>query len=137
MLETNLESRHFGAVRKGTGRFGLQTRWGWVSLVVLVALFPVCLAAQSTSQTSIAPSQGSSYGTGAQTPLRFEGQAADDNQISLNVGAAGFFDDNVLARNDLRLSDEGVAFTSHLGIQKQTSNLVFGFDYLPFFMLYR
>lgn len=126
-----------GGVRKDTGRCELQTLWAWVSLAVLVALFPVCLAAQTTSQTSLAPSQGSAYGTGAQAPLRFEGQAADDNQISLSVGAAGFFDDNVLSNNSQRISDEGIAFSSHLGVQKQSSNLVFGFDYTPYFSLYR
>src|ERR1039458_1977039 len=133
MLETNLESRHFGAVRKATGRCGLQTLWALVSLAALVALFPVCLAAQTASLTSLSPTQGSAYGTGAQAPLRFEGEAATDNQVSLNMGVSAFYDDNVLARNALRIGDEAASFSAHLGVQKQTSNLVFSFDYLPFF----
>jgi hypothetical protein len=53
------------------------------------------------------------------------------------MGASTFYDDNVLARNSERLSDEAVSFDSHLTLSRQTENLTISFDYLPYFLLYR
>jgi len=53
------------------------------------------------------------------------------------MGASTFYDDNVLARNTQRLSDEALSFDSHLGIVRQTEHVTINFDYLPFFLLYR
>ena len=137
MIETNLESIRYRQNRNHLGRCGQEITRVGVFLVALLVLFPVCLAAQTTSQTSLAPSQGSPYGTGGQIPLLFEGESARDNQISLTLGASAFYDDNVLGRNNPRLGDEGMSFTADLAAQKQTSNLIFTFDYTPYFMLYR
>jgi len=59
------------------------------------------------------------------------------NQLSLSMGTSTLYDDNVLARNTERLSDEALSLDSHLGIVRQTEHMTLNFDYLPFFLLYR
>jgi hypothetical protein len=53
------------------------------------------------------------------------------------VGASTFYDDNVLARNSLRLRDEAASFESRLALSRQTENLTISFSYSPYFLLYR
>jgi hypothetical protein len=105
--------------------------------LTLVALFPVSLAAQVTSQTAQDTSQAVVYGGAIQTPLLFEGEAVRTNQVSLSLGASGLYDDNVLGDNSRRLGDEAVSFNSHLGVAKQSENLMLKFDYTPYVVLYR
>jgi hypothetical protein len=105
-----------------------------ISLVVFLMLLPVGLEAQTAAP---APAQPLAYGSGVQTPLRYAGEAASVNQLSLSMGASTFYDDNVFQRNSQRLSDEGVSFDSHLTLSRQTENLTISFDYLPYFLLYR
>ncbi len=105
-----------------------------VSLVVFVMLLPVGLEAQTAAT---APAQPSAYGSGAQTPLQYAGEAGPGNQLSLSMGASTFYDDNVLQRNSQRLGDEAVSFDSHLTLSRQTENLTLSFDYLPYYLLYR
>lgn len=52
------------------------------------------------------------------------------------MGASFLYDDNVLSNNADRLNDEAIAFTSHLGVARQTENLTFSFDYSPYFPVY-
>jgi len=108
-----------------------------ISLVVFVLLLPVGIEAQTASPAAPAPAQTSAYGSGVQTPLRYAGEGAPVNQLSLSMGASTFYDDNVLQRNSQRLSDEAVSFDSHLTLSRQTENLTVSFDYLPYFLLYR
>lgn len=108
-----------------------------ISLVVFVMLLPVGVEAQTASPAAPAPAQPSVYGSGVQTPLRYAGEAAQANQLSLSMGASTFYDDNVLARNSQRLSDEAASFESHLTLSRQTENVTISFDYLPYFLLYR
>jgi len=105
-----------------------------ISLVVFVMLLPVGLEAQTAAPV---PAQPLAYGIGVQTPLRYAGEAAPGNQLSLSMGASTFYDDNVFQTNSQRLSDEGVSFDSHLALSRQTENLTISFDYLPYFLLYR
>ena len=137
MLETNLESEHGSEDRKHTGRFWRETLWAFISSVTFVALFPVAVGAQTASPGALAPAQGAGFGTGVQTPLRFAGETAPENQVSLSMGASTFYDDNVLQRNSQRLSDEAASFESHLTLSRQTENVTISFDYLPYFLLYR
>ncbi len=137
MLETNLESEHVDEDRKHAGRFWRETLWAFISSVTFVALFPVAVGAQTASPGALAPAQGAGFGTGVQTPLRFAGETAPENQVSLSMGASTFYDDNVLARNSDRLSDEAVSFNSNLNILRQTERVTIDFDYVPFFLLYR
>jgi hypothetical protein len=53
------------------------------------------------------------------------------------MGVSALYDDNVFARNSLRLRDEALSFDSHLSIARQTEHLTATFDYIPFFPLYR
>jgi len=108
-----------------------------ISLVVFVMLLPVGLEAQTASPASPAPAQPSVYGSGVQTPLRYAGEAAPANQLSLSMGASTFYDDNVLARNSLRLDDEAVSFDPQLVLSRQTDRVNLDFEYSPFFVLYR
>jgi hypothetical protein len=108
-----------------------------ISLVVFVMLLPVGLEAQTASPAALPPAQPSVYGSGVQTPLRYQGEAAPVNQLGLSISASTFYDDNVLGRNTERLSDEAVSFGSHLSLSRQTENLTISFDYLPYFLLYR
>jgi hypothetical protein len=108
-----------------------------ISFVVFVMLLPVGLEAQTASPAAPAPAQPSVYGSGVQTPLRYEGEAAPVNQLALSMGASTFYNDNILQRNSQRLSDEAVSFESHLTLSRQTENLTISFDYLPYFLLYR
>jgi hypothetical protein len=105
-----------------------------ISLVVYVMLLPVGLEAQTAAP---APTQPSVYGSGAQTPLRYAGEAAPGNQLALSMGASPFYDDNVFQRNSQRVGDEAVSLDSHLTLTRQTENLTISFDYLPYFLLYR
>ena len=105
-----------------------------ISLVVFVMLLPVGLEAQTAAPV---PAQPLAYGIGVQTPLRYAGEAAPGNQLSLSMCASTFYDDNVFQTNSQRLSDEGVSFDSHLALSRQTENLTISFDYLPYFLLYR
>lgn len=100
-------------------------------------MFPVGLAAQTAPPVSGAPPQASVYGTGVRTPLQFAGETAPENQVSLSMGASPFYDDNVLASNSDRLSDEAVSLNSDLNISRQTERTTINFDYVPFFVLYR
>jgi len=136
MLAKNPKSRFRGVKGKAAAR-SCESLKILVCLASFVALFPVYIMAQSATTSTLAPTQGASYGTGPQTPLRFEGEAGHENEAVLSVGAAAFYDDNVQATNAIRLADEAVSLSSHLGIEKQTSNLSFTFDYLPFFLIYR
>jgi len=109
-----------------------------ISLVVFVMLLlPVCLEAQTASPAALVPAQSLVYGSGGQTPLRYEGEAAPVNQLALSMGVSTFYDDNVLETNSLRRGDEAVSFGSHLTLSRQTENLTISFDYLPYFVLYR
>ena len=106
-----------------------------ISLVVFVMLLlPVCLEAQTASPAALVPAQSLVYGSGGQTPLRYEGEAAPVNQLALSMGVSTFYDDNVLETNSLRRGDEAVSFGSHLTLSRQTENLTISFDYLPYFL---
>ena len=100
-------------------------------------LLPVGLPAQTASPAAPAPAPPSVYGSWGRTPLQYAGEAASINQLSLSMGASTLYDDNVLARNSQRLSDEVVSFDSHLTLSRQTENLTLSFDYLPYFLFYR
>jgi len=137
MLERNRESEHEGEDRKHTGRSWSESLWAFTFSVILVALFPVGLAAQTASSGALAPVQAGVLGTGLQTPLRFAGESAPANQFSLSMGASTLYDDNIWANNADRLGDEALSFTSDLDVSRQTEHLTINFDYVPFFMLYR
>jgi hypothetical protein len=134
MLKKNLDSSKDG---KRARRFCREPLRTLISSLTFVALFPVGLVAQATSPTALALAQVAVYGAGFQTPLRFEGEAVPVNQMSLSMGVSALYDDNVYARNSLRLSDEALSFDSHLGITRQTEHLTASFDYMPFYPLYR
>ena len=108
-----------------------------IPLVVFAILLPVGVEAQTASPAAPTPAQPAVYGSGVQTPLRYAGETAQANQLSLSIGASTFYDDNVFARNSQRLSDEAVSFDPHLTLSRQTENLTISFDYLPYFLLYR
>jgi hypothetical protein len=137
MLENKLKSEHLRKDQKREVRFWTETRWVFISSLTFVALFPAGLAAQTTSLGGLAPAQAAGFGTGVQTPLRFTGESVPENQVSLTVGASTLYDDNVLARNTERLSDEALSLESHFDIMRQTEHMTINFDYLPFFLLYR
>ncbi len=137
MLEKNLESGRVGGDQKVTGRCGRETLWALMFAVTLIALFPVGLAGQTPALGALGPPQAPAFGNNAQTPLQFAGESAPGNQVTLSFGASTLYDDNVLARNSQRLSDEAVSFTSNLGISSHTERLAINFDYIPFFLLYR
>jgi len=137
MLETNLESGLIGGDRKVTGRCRRETLRGFKFFVTLVVLFPVGLAAQTSSSATPGPDQGFGYGTGVQTSLQFAGESVPENLVALSFGASAFYDDNVLATNAGRVGDEALSLSPHLGISRQTKNVALSFDYSPFFLLYR
>jgi len=115
----------------------LQT---FISLVFIIVLLPVGVKGQTTTPVTPAgppPAQPAVYGSGVQTPLRYAGEAAPANQLSLSMGASAFYDDNVFQRNSQRLGDEAASFDSHLILSRQTENLTVSFDYSPYFVLYR
>jgi hypothetical protein len=134
MLKKNLDSSEDG---KRARRFWTEPLRTLILFVTFVALFPVGLAAQAASPTAAAPAQAVVYGSGFQTPLRFEGESVPLNQVSFSVGVSALYDDNVFATNSLRLSDEALSFDSHLGITRHTERLTASFDYMSFFPLYR
>jgi len=105
--------------------------------LTFAALFPLALMAQTTLPVTSATPEAAIYGTGIQAPLRFEGESLPGNQVSFSAGTSAFYDDNVLARNSERLSDEAVSFDSHIGIARHSENLMLSFDYTPYFVLYR
>jgi hypothetical protein len=137
LLKESLDSERGREEKKRAGHFWTEPLWTLICSLTFVALFPVGLAAQATSPTALAPVQPVVYGSGIQAPLRFEGESAAVNQVFFSMGASAFYDDNVLARNSQRLSDEAVSFDSHLGITKQSEHVTASFDYMPFFLLYR
>ena len=108
-----------------------------ISLVVFVLLLPVGIEAQTASPAAPAPAQTSAYGSGVQTPLRYAGEGAPVNQLSLSMGVSTFYDDNVLATNSLRRDDEAVSFDPQLVLSRQSERLNLDFEYSPFFVLYR
>jgi hypothetical protein len=134
MLKKNLDSSKNG---KRARRFWTGPLRTLISSLTFVALFPIGLAAQVTPPAALAPAQAAVYGAGFQSPLLFEGEAVPLNQVSLSMGVAALYDDNVYARNSLRLSDEALSFDSHLGVTRQTEHLTASFDYMPFYPLYR
>jgi hypothetical protein len=134
MLIKKLESEHMGENRKYRSRFWKNSRWVLTLCVALVVLFPLGLAAQTTSSAS---DQGSGYGTGVQSPLQFAGENAPENLVDLSFGASAFYDDNVLGSNIDRVSDEALSLNSRLDIARQTEHLSLNFGYTPFFQLYR
>jgi hypothetical protein len=134
MLKKNPDSSKDG---EHACRFWTESLRTLISSLTFVALFPAGLVAQATSPSALALAQAAVYGAGFQTPLRFEGEAVPVNQVSLSVGVSALYDDNVFARNSVRLSDEALSVDSHLGITKQTEHLTASFDYMPFYPLYR
>ena len=109
-----------------------------ISLVVFVMLLlPVGLEAQTASPAAPVPAPPSVYGSGVQTPLRYAGEAAPVNQLSLSMGVSTFYDDNVFAINSLRRGDEAVSFDPQLVLSRQSERLNLDFEYSPFFLLYR
>jgi hypothetical protein len=137
MRDINLESGLIGGDCKFTGRRGRRNLRTFKFLAALMVLFPVGLAAQTTSSTAVSSSQGSAYGTGLNNTLQFAGESKPANLVSLGIGAAGFYDDNVLATNSDRVGDEALSLRPHFGVSTQTENLSFNFNYTPFFLLYR
>ena len=141
MLKKTLESKHVCEFRKQRGRFRGNAGRDLIFSVALFALFPISLAAQAVPTTipgSItSTTQGFVYGTGVQPPLQFAGQTEQQNLVGLSFGAAGLYDDNVLARNSDRVGDEALSLNSHLNVLRQTEHLAVSFDYTPFFLLYR
>ena len=121
---------------EGTAHFSNVTLWILVSSMTAMVAVPMRLPAQATS-TGVTPPQAAVYGTGPQTPLRFAGESAPENEASLGIGFSTLYDDNVLGRNSDRLSDEVFTFYSHLGVERLTEHVTMSFDYLPFFTLYR
>jgi hypothetical protein len=104
-----------------------------ISLVSSILFVPLSLMAQGV------PAGGgvAAYGSSVQTPLEFAGESRPTNQITLSTGISTLYDDNVLSRNNERVSDEALSFNSQLGISRRTENVTIDFNYLPFFMLYR
>ncbi|MGO8791853.1 MAG: hypothetical protein ACLQVL_31320 [Terriglobia bacterium] len=133
----NLKSEYKSEIRRHPSRFQRVRLWTLISFLAVVVMFPAGLAGQTAVPAMGVPTLGAAYGTGAQTPLQFAGEAAPLNQISLNFGASTFYDDNVLATSSDRRSDEALSFTSQLGVTKSTERLVFNFSYVPAFLLYR
>lgn len=137
MLRKNLDSERGSEDGKRAGHFWTKPLRTLISPLTFVALFPVGLAAQATPPPAPAPPPAVVLGSGAQTPLQFEGESLPANQVTFSLGTAFFYDDNVLAKNSQRLSDEAVSFDSHLGITKHSERLTVSLDYMPFFLLYR
>lgn len=121
-----------GEDRKIRSRLWWETRGALIFSITLVALFPLGLAAQTTSSD-----QGSGYGTGVQSPLQFAGENKPENQVNLSFGVAGFYDDNVSGTNADRAGDEALSLSSRFGISRQTEHLSLNFGYDPFFQFYR
>ena len=115
MLETNLESGLIGMDRKLKGRCGRETLWILSFFVVLVVLFPIGLAAQTTSSGALSTERGVGYGTSVRNSLQFAGESEPTNVVSLSFGASGLYDDNVLSVNSQRLGDEALSLSPHLG----------------------
>jgi hypothetical protein len=137
MLAKTAESKNPPIGRESTGSVRRETLWAAVSFVTSAALFPVVLSAQVPAPGVTQPTQASGFGAGVQTPLRFAGDSGPENQITLNLGAAMIYDDNVLATNVLRISDEALSLRSQLGVARQTEHLKIDFNYNPFYQLYR
>jgi hypothetical protein len=124
--------------KSGNAGYSLKEKLrAFIFLVMFVMWLPVGVEAQIASPAAPTVAQPSTYGSGVQTALQYEGEAAPGNQLALSMGASAFYDDNVLARNSQRLSDEAAAFESHLTLSRRTENLMINFDYSPYFILYR
>jgi len=132
MLKKNLESEYVGQDRKNRSRYWRKTRWALIFSVTLVALFPLGLAAQTSSSSELG-----GYGTGVQSPLQFAGENTPENLVNLSFGASAFYDDNVLGSNSDRVGDEALSLNSRFNIVRQTEHLSLNFGYAPFFQLYR
>jgi hypothetical protein len=124
-------TRREGKDREHAGRFWREAVWALILSVVLVALLPFGLAAQTASPAS------TPFGTGLSTPLQFGGESEPENLLWLSLGASALYDDNVTSTNGNRVSDEAVSFNSRLGLLRRTEHLTLSFDYVPFFLLYR
>jgi hypothetical protein len=135
MLESKPDSGHGSEDKKRKVPIWRDTLGVFISSVTFLALFPVGLGGQTTSLG--AQPQPTGFSPGVQTPLRFAGESAPENQVSLSIGASTLYDDNVLGRNSLRMGDEALSLDSHLGFVRQTEKLTINLDYMPFFMLYR
>jgi hypothetical protein len=109
----------------------------FISFVSFVTLLPVGLGAQTASPTAAAQAQVAVYGNAEQTPLRYAGESAPANQLSLSVGVSTFYDDNVPQRNSIRVGDEAVSLTSQLALFRQTERLKLDLTYTPLGLLYR
>ena len=137
MLEINFESGLLGGDRKFAGRCVRETLRALNICMALVVLFPVGLAAQTTSSGAISTERGMGYGTSVRNPLQFAGESQPENVVSLSFGASGLYDDNVLSVNSQRLGDEALSLSPHLSAARQSRNLVLDFNYTPYFLLYR
>jgi hypothetical protein len=124
-------------VERKSGNKGCSLKEKFISPFLFVLLLPIAVKAQTAAPAAPLPTPPAVYGTGVQTPLRYAGEAGPGNQLALSLGASAFYDDNVLAQNSHRLSDEGASFESHLALARQTENLTISFDYSPYFLLYR
>jgi len=120
--------------RRNTRAGWRRERWALMVCVLAGALLPQRAVAQAPNIVEL--SQAAASGSSWQTPLRFQGEKPQD-EVSLRVGTSAFYDDNVLARNDLRLSDEALAIDSRLGVVLHSEHSLINFDYTPFFVLYR
>jgi len=108
-----------------------------ISLGFFVMLLPVGVKAQTAPPAAPSPALPAAYGSGVQTPLRYAGEAAPGNLVSLSMGASTFYDDNVLQSKSRRIGDEAAAFESRLALSRQSENLALSFNYTPYFLLYR
>ncbi len=137
MRDTNLESGLTGRDWKLKCRCGRENLRAFKFLAAVIVLFPLSLAAQTTSSSAASSDRGSGYGTSVNHALQFAGENTPENLVSLGFGAAGFYDDNVLSTNVDRVGDEALSLSPHFGVSRQTENLSLNFNYTPFFLLYR
>jgi len=141
MLKRDLESKISRDARHQRGRGRTESPWAFILFVTWLLLFPVSLAAQATPTTipgsTTSTSQGFVYGTGVQAPLQFAGQTELQNFVGIDLGAGAMYDDNVLARNYDRVSDEALSLDSQINVFRETEHLGVDFNYSPFFLLYR
>lgn len=137
MLNKNFDSERGSKNRESDGRSWIEPLWALIFSLTLIALFPVSLEAQGTSAMAPAGIPASVYGGGVQAPLQFAGESQPANEVTLSMGAAAFYDGNVLSTSSSRAGDEAVSLNSHLGITRRSEHLAASFDYTPFFLVYR
>ena len=137
MLKKNLDSVSSFEDGKGAGLSWTAPLRSLLSALTIIFLLSVTLAAQVASSTAGGAPQGTVYGSGYQVPLEFAGEPAPVNQVSLGVGVASLFDDNALATNGDRVSDEALSFTAHFAVERRTKRLALSFSYNPFLIFYR